>query len=378
MSSSNRPVPEHLQARHQLARKAMAGKGLTAFLVTSPADLAYLTDFSGEDSLALLTDRELLLLTDFRFEEQAEIECPWLPVFIRKETMAKVLPGLLAERGLRKIAVDPGSITYGQVLAMTATSQESKAGVTLEVLPCAGLITDLRQIKDEVEIGLIQTAVNTAEAALQATLKQLKLGMTEGELAGILQLEIRKLGGQDVAFPVIVASGPAASLPHYRAANVPIRNDTVLLIDFGVRQNGYLSDLTRTYLIGQVPEQLVSAYQLVLDAQKTAIAGIGPGMTCSRADALARDVIEAGGYGPQFGHSLGHGIGRDIHEQPGLRKMADEQTLKRGMVVTIEPGIYLPGLGGIRIEDDVVITDNGCKVMSSLPKELKDCRIRFS
>jgi Xaa-Pro aminopeptidase len=239
-------------------------------------------------------------------------------------------------------------------------------------------MTNIRKVKDDIEIDLIRKSVAIAEEAFTAIRQLVQPGQTENYLAGQLVLEMRARGASDSSFPVIVAAGVNASLPHYRPGESMVQRDQPLLVDWGARHGGYCSDLTRTLLIGGVSPSIREIYRVVLDAQQTAIALLRPGVTTSQADATARAVIEKAGYGKQFGHGLGHGIGRDIHELPAMRKLSNgdpEDELRPGMVVTVEPGIYLPGKGGVRIEDDVLITHSGAEVLSSLDKSLEGCHI---
>jgi len=230
-------------------------------------------------------------------------------------------------------------------------------------------------VKDDNEIAILREAVSIAEEAFTALREHIEVGQSENYLAGMLMMELRSRGASDSSFPVIIAAGPNSSLPHYRPSETLVRRDQPLLIDWGALFKGYCSDLTRTLQIGRVSTKQKKIYNVCLEAQLAAIAFLRPGVTTQQTDAVARDVIERAGFGPMFGHGLGHGIGRDIHELPALRKSGADEELRPGMVVTVEPGIYLPGEGGVRIEDDVLITHSGCEVLSSLPKSFEDCHI---
>jgi Xaa-Pro aminopeptidase len=245
----------------------------------------------------------------------------------------------------------------------------------VDLVATDGVLGDLRKIKDAHEIQLVRQAITVAQDAFVAVRRQIRPGMTENHLAGLMMLELRARGASDASFPPIIASGAPSSLPHYRPTDAAIKPNRPLLIDWGAFLGGYCSDLTRTLLLGRVAARIRTIYSIVLEAQAAAIAFLRPGVTSRQADSVARRIIAKAGFGKQFGHGLGHGIGREIHEGPALRRKGEAQELLPGMIVTVEPGIYLPGEGGVRIEDDVLITDRGCEVLSSLPKTFDECRI---
>jgi Xaa-Pro aminopeptidase len=370
----------HLPPRLNRARQLLDIHNLDALLLTHPADLQWLTDFTGEDSVGILTRQDVILATDFRFEAQAAIECPQdnpkVTVVLRDGKMSDLLAKCLADTRSHRVGFESTRTTFAAVDSLQKSADALLGQGHLHLIPLDSELVKLRAIKDPHEIATLRKAVDIAQKALTSLLPHLKPGLTESNAAGMLYAEIRRLGAGDTSFESIIASGPAAALPHYRAKDLPIRSDTVLLIDYGARYQGYCSDLTRTFFLGKVPDQLQHAYRATLEAQERAIAALKPGMRCKDADAVARDYLSSQGYTKEFGHSLGHGIGLDIHEQPGLRKSAeDADILQPGMVVTIEPGVYLPGLGGIRIEDDVLITDTGYQVLSSLPKSFDTARL---
>ena len=241
------------------------------------------------------------------------------------------------------------------------------AGIRLK--PILEVLVKLRNIKDSHEIALIEQAVTIAEHSFEALKAHLKAGQTENEIAGLLVYEMRRRGASNASFDPIIAAGANGSLPHYRPGAVKMQNNSALLVDWGALFSGYKSDLTRMIFMGDPPRKIREIYQIVLEAQEAAIAAIKPGAAGKKIDKIARDIITRAGFGKAFGHSLGHGVGRDIHEQVSLSQRSDV-ILKPGMVVTVEPGIYLPGIGGVRIEDDVLVTQTGCRVLSSLPKTL--------
>jgi Xaa-Pro aminopeptidase len=279
--------------------------------------------------------------------------------------MSDALATALVELKASKAGFEANFTMFGQVESLRKTLAEKKIDVPLTAVD--DLMVNVRKIKDEVEIGIIREAIRVAEEALIAAKPELKPGRTENYIAGLLVFEMRKRGASDASFEPIVATGAASSLPHYRPGEIDLQRDTFLLIDYGARYHGYCSDITRTFSIGTLPAKLTEIYQICLEAQLAAIATLKPGVMTHTADAA--------GYKDCFGHGLGHGIGRDIHELPTLRRKGGEEELKPGMIVTVEPGIYLPGLGGVRIEDDVLITSTGCQVLTTLDKSLEGGRL---
>jgi Xaa-Pro aminopeptidase len=274
---------------------------------------------------------------------------------------------------VKRIGFEANFTTVGQVDALERAIKKANAGV--ELVPLENVMTNIRKVKDDHEIDLIRKSVAVAEEAFEAIQDEIKPGQTENYLAGLLVLELRSRGASNSSFPVIVAAGANSSLPHYRPGETLVQRDQPLLFDWGALVKGYCSDLTRTLMIGRVSPKMKQIYKVVLDAQTAAIKFLRPGVTTIQADRVARDVIKDAGFDKQFGHGLGHGIGRDIHELPTLRKTGTEEELRPGMIVTVEPGIYLPGEGGVRIEDDVLITHSGCEVLSSLEKSFEGCHI---
>jgi Xaa-Pro aminopeptidase len=236
-------------------------------------------------------------------------------------------------------------------------------------------MVNIRKVKDDNEIDLIRKSVGVAEEAFDSIRSEIKVGQSENYLAGLMVFELRSRGASNSSFPVIVAAGSNSSLPHYRPGETLVQRDQPLLIDWGAIFKGYCSDLTRTMLVGRVSTRIKQIYKVVHEAQQAAFTFLRPGVTTMQADRVARDVIERAGFGEQFGHGLGHGIGREIHEMPSMRKTGGEEELRPGMIVTVEPGIYLPGEGGVRIEDDVLITHSGCEVLSSLDRSFEGCHI---
>jgi Xaa-Pro aminopeptidase len=370
----------YLKVRHQNVRAAMKELKLDGLLLTHPPDLAYLTNFTGDDSVGLITEKDFFLTTDFRYQEQAAQEAGWLKVHIREAKMADVLAKMLADAKVKRVGFEANFTTVGQIDALqTALRGKDGAGigsaVHVELLPLDNVMVNIRKVKDDTEIDLVRKSIGVAEEAFESIRAEIKVGQTENYLAGLLVFELRSRGASDSSFPVIVAAGANSSLPHYRPQETLVQRDHPLLVDWGAIYKGYCSDLTRTLLLGRVSPRIKKVYQVVLEAQLAAIAFLRPGVTTLQADRVARDIIEKAGFGKEFGHGLGHGIGREIHEFPILRKTGGEEELRPGMIVTVEPGIYLPGEGGVRIEDDVLITHSGCEVLSSLEKSFEGCHL---
>ena len=365
----------YLKVRHVAVRRAMKELALDGLLLTHPADLAYLTNFTGDDSVGLLTERDVYLATDFRFQEQAEIEAGWLKVRLREAKMSDALAATMAEAKVRRVGFEANFTTVGQVDALQTAMKADKRSAAVELVPLDNVMINLRKVKDDHEVDLIRKSVAIAEEAFDVLRDAIKVGEKENYLAGLLEFELRSRGASGASFKTIVATGANSSLPHYRPQEVAVMRDQPLLIDWGAVHKGYCSDLTRTLLIGRCSPRIKKAYEVVHAAQAAAVKFLRPGVTTLQADRVARDVVEQAGFGKQFGHGLGHGIGREIHELPTMRKTGGEEELRPGMIVTVEPGIYLPGEGGVRIEDDVLITHSGCEVLSSLDKSIEGCHL---
>jgi Xaa-Pro aminopeptidase len=369
----------YLKARHKSVRDAMKELNLDGLLLTHAPDLSYLTNFTGDDSVGLLTAKDFYLVTDFRYKEQAEIEAGWLKVTMREGKMADACAGMLAEAKARRVGFEANFTTVGQLdalqTALKEQNKENKEAKPPELVPLDNVMTKIRRVKDDNEIDLIRKSVGVAEEAFDAIRGEIKVGQTENYLAGQIVFELRSRGASNSSFPVIVAAGANTSLPHYRPGETLVQKDQPLLLDWGAIYKGYCSDLTRTLMIGRVSDRIKHIYRVVLEAQLAAISFLRPGVTTHQADRVARDVIDKAGFKENFGHGLGHGIGREIHEMPAMNKNTREEELRPGMVVTVEPAIYLPGEGGVRIEDDVLITHSSCEVLSSLDKTFEGCHV---
>lgn len=338
-------------------------KGLDAYWVVKPANVRYLSGFTGEDSTLVLTRDRVVLITDSRFAEQAEEEAEVDQVIVRNKQMAKTVGLLCRGAGGPKIGFTASNVTYadGHALAR-ALPQRS-------VMPCSkGPAERLRLRKGRQEVEAIARATRLAEEAFSDFGGQLEAGRTEKWLAARLEWEMKRRGAEAEAFDTICAVGERASLPHAVRTDRPLGADTPLLVDWGARLDGYHSDLTRILAAGTMPQPVIDLSEVVLRAQEAAFEKMRPGVSCAEVDHAARKVVARAGYGSWFGHSLGHGVGLEVHEAPRLGP-GEDQILLPGMVVTVEPGIYLPGQWGVRIEDIAVIIDGGYVKISSLHRK---------
>ncbi len=351
-------------------RLAALADGLTSahvdgLLVTSLANIRYLTGFSGSSALCFVTPRDTVFITDFRYQTQVAEEVG----------------------DLARIVIEPQSLWTGlwQQLAQLPSVQVAgfesahllhrdfqrlvENGARWQWRPTLDLVETLRERKDEGEVALIEEAAGVAIRALERTLPQVRPGMTELQVAGVLEMALRMEGSEGFPFPSIVASGPRSALPHARSSNRVVESGDFLLLDFGAEVKGYCSDITRTFVVGRATAEQREKYEVVRIANERAARGVRAGMTGRDADAIARGYIEQRGYGDLFGHSLGHGVGLEVHEAPRLARTADAP-LPEGAVVTIEPGVYRPGWGGIRIEDDVFLGAEAPRILTQFTREL--------
>ena len=372
MLAGNRPkLSVHASRRRALWRIVRRDRA-AAMLISKPQDVRYLSGFTGEDSFLLLAGGSASLLTDGRYQEQAARDCPDLEVHVRTGAVCPLLAGLLKKLKARSLAVQAEHMT------VAFQSQLAKAVAPRRVRPLTDPVARLRATKDPGEVRQIRRAIRVAETAFKSLLaggaKRL-IGRSEREIAAELDYRMRLAGAERPAFETIVAAGSHSSLPHYRPGATRIRRDSALLIDWGATVGGYCSDLTRTAFLGRIPPKLMEIYPIVLRAQAAGIAAARPGVAAKTVDGAARDVIEQAGYGEQFLHSLGHGVGLETHEGPGLGR-GGKARLRAGMVITVEPGIYLPKVGGVRIEDDVWIAPDGARRLSSLPRTLRAMVLR--
>ena len=357
---------DQYQKRRDRLRKSVR-QHAASLLVTHPVNVSYLTGFTGEDSYLWVSPDGDLLLSDPRFEEQIGEECPGLPTFIRRpgESLAEVVMGQVSGSASAPLGIEAHRLS---VDVFDAWQRQLPDGAMVKT---SGLVEQLRMIKDKDEVLRIRRAVDVAQRVFVAVRAQLSARHTERDIADEIERLTRVLGGSGCAFKTIVAAGPRAALPHAIPGEHRLGDQPFVLIDWGAVVAGYRSDLTRVLVTSKIPAKFARIYEVVLAAQQAAIAALKPGVPVSEIDRVAREVVAAAGHGPRFNHGLGHGIGLDIHEAPRLGAKPD-LTLEAGMVVTVEPGVYYPGWGGIRIEDDVLITSAGHEVLSSLSRELHE------
>ncbi len=354
--------------RRSKLRKLVKQQDADAILVTDERNVTYLTGFTGDSSYLLVSQREAILLSDARYTTQLEEECPDLTLVIRSPVtkIQAAAANAVASAKIGRLAIEAHNLSLANYHAIEA----EMAGVTC--VSTTGIVESLREIKDKEELEEIRFAVRLAERAFAVIRAALRPEQTEKEIADALEHQIRLFGGRGTSFTPIVGVGDRSALPHYRPGALRVGDAGFMLVDWGAQGRLYMSDLTRMIVTGKAPAKLEKVYNIVLQANQAAIEAIRPGVLMSEVDGAARGVIEAQGFGKKFSHSLGHGIGLQIHEGPWLRSN-ERRPLAAGMVVTVEPGIYLPGFGGVRIEDDVLVTRDGCQVLSSVPKQWADC-----
>lgn len=357
-----------MQSRLQKLRQNLPEKELDGVLISQPENRRYLSGFDGSAGYLLVTAGAAVLATDFRYTEQAKAQAPEYEIFEITGSMSEWFPRLVAELSPSRLGFEAGHVTFVQYRELSEVLE--KAGSGLSLVPVDGLVESLRAIKEPEEIELITRAVEISDSAIEYIEGRIQAGMTEKEIAWELERFMRENGSQAMAFEIIVASGPNAALPHARPSERKIRTQEPVVIDMGARVGGYCSDLSRTIFLDIPPykEDICNrVYDTVLGAQLAGIAMIREGMTGEEADRLPRQMIEDAGFGKAFGHSLGHGVGLAPHEQPRLGPRSTD-ILTSGMVFTIEPGIYLSGWGGVRIEDLAVMENGKARVISRAKK----------
>jgi Xaa-Pro aminopeptidase len=354
-----------VSARGEKVEAELAERELDALLVTSLVQVRWLTGFSGSNAVALLGPGLRRFVTDFRYLTQSAGE-------VGEEWEREIAPDLLAQaaKGLPR----EGALRLGfDDAAMTVRDHARLRDLVpdgVELVAAAGLVDRLRAIKDAAEQEKVRAAARLADAALEEVLGRGLAGRTEHDVALDLEFAMRRMGAEAVSFPPIVAAGGHGALPHAQPRDVEIPQGTMVVVDWGAFLDGYASDCTRTFATGEPDPRDREIYELVLRAQEEALAAVRPGPTGREVDAVARAIIDAAGHAEHFGHGLGHGVGLEVHEGPRLSKQSDDR-LEAGMVVTVEPGVYMPGAVGVRIEDLVIVTADGGEVVSTLPKELR-------
>ncbi len=356
--------PHQYERRVTALQSKLKEQGVDSFVSVCPADNAYLTGFLGSTSLLLATQDRVLLLCDFRYAEQATKQVEAADVVRCSGSLDKQLATFVADMKLEQLAFEPDAMTVARKNAIENSCK-------CEMIGMPDSCRSLRLCKEPGEIDRIGAAAALAEAALEAMLTRLEPGIPESVAAGLLELEFRKRGAQGASFDTIVLFGERSSLPHGKPGDRPLQRGDIVLVDCGCILDGYCSDLTRTFVYGSIPGDWFSEiYETTHTAQEAAVKTVNAGVRACDVDAAARSVIAAAGYGDNFGHGTGHGVGLEVHEPPRLSAESDD-SLEAGMVVTAEPGIYLSGQGGVRIEDLLVVTETGNVILTRLPKELR-------
>jgi Xaa-Pro aminopeptidase len=354
-----------LESRLERLRRKFAEKDIDALFISQPENRYYLSGFDGSAGYLLITHKDVFLATDFRYLEQAERQAPQCQIFKIEGDIEIWFPRLLSGLDLRQLGFEAGNISLSFYRKLS--SALTKAKLPLRLTPVEGLVEDLRAVKESEEIEFISRASAISDAAFDYAETVIRPGMTEQELAWEIEKFMRERGSQAIPFDIIVASGPNAALPHAKPSPRQLAPGEPVVIDIGAKVAGYSSDLTRTICLGTQDETFSRVYDIVLGAQLAAVAMTGEGMTGGEADSVARTVIEEAGYKEAFGHALGHGVGLSPHEAPRLEPNSTEK-LANGMVFTVEPGIYLTGWGGVRIEDTAVMENGRIRVISQSRK----------
>jgi Xaa-Pro aminopeptidase len=350
------------EQRIKRLRQVMQQQDLPAMLITNAYNRQYMTGFVGSAGYVVITQDRALFLVDFRYVTQATEQAAGYEIIEHEPKAAATILELLNGMGITRLGFEQSDVSYGAFLSY----QKNLGGI--ELVPTDQVVEKLRMIKDAGELQIMQEAADLADATFTHILTKLRPGLSENEIALEIEMYIRSNGGTSTSFDTIVASGERSALPHGRAGERILQANEFVKMDFGAYYKGYCSDITRTVVLGKPSVKHKEIYDIVLEAQLNCLNNLKPGMTGSEGDALARDVISQYGYGDHFGHGTGHSLGLEIHESPRLSKL-DTSILKTGMVVTVEPGIYLPGFGGVRIEDDVVLTDTGIKILTHSTKD---------
>jgi Xaa-Pro aminopeptidase len=366
-----------LGVRHSAIRRALDTLGLDAMIVTAPANVRYLTNHAGSAGVLVATPTAMHLLVDFRYQEAvrvlqtSESACPSLTVWPVPASYDEALLDCLTETAVSTAGFEAAHMSVARHEWLVRTAAARHLGVTFR--PTERVVEQARVIKDESEVATLREAARRLSPVAQAAFQMIRPGTSERAVAARIEAAIRDAGFERPAFDTIVASGPNAALPHYRAGDRVFERGDVVVLDFGGVLDGYCSDLTRTVAVAPPSAEAHRVHQAVRDAQQAAIDAVRPGAATTDVDRAARGVLEARGLGEAFGHGTGHGLGLDVHEEPRVtRPRADVAPvpLEPGMVFTIEPGAYLPGWGGVRIEDDVLVTARGCEVLTSVPYAL--------
>ena len=372
------PGSDSLTARHRAIRNRLAALGLDGLVVTNPTNIRYLSNHAGSAGTLVVTHSEVHLLIDFRYVESvrsvqaSDAACPGLRTWPVPASYDEALIDMLSSLAMPvKLGIEAAHLTVARKewLERTSTSR----GLALTWTSTERVVEQSRLVKDASEIATMRDAAARLTGVAESAFRSIRSGVTEREVAGSIEMAMRAAGYERLAFDTIVASGPNAALPHYRAGTRILKPGDLVVLDFGGVLDGYCSDLTRTVSVGAPTPDALRLHAAVRDAQRAAMEAVKPGVPATSVDGAARGLLESHGLGEAFGHGTGHGLGLDIHEEPRVgppRSHSASVQLEPGMVFTIEPGAYLPGMGGVRIEDDVLVTEDGCEVLTSVPREL--------
>jgi Xaa-Pro aminopeptidase len=354
-------VSKENTVRLKKLREVLVDKELDAILISQADNRRYLSGFTGSAGTLLITAEQAILATDFRYFEQMGREAPDFDLAKIETRFSELLPSLVADLGVHRLGFESQSVTVDELRTWAKGTDE------VEWVPLKDAVETIRQVKDEVEIDAMRRSVALTDAAFAHLLDRLVPGMTEREAAWEIESYMRTHGASKVAFPLIVAAGPNGALPHAQPGDGVIEPGAPVVIDIGCVLDGYCSDMTRTICLGQPSAKYLEVWDIVLKAQEAAEANIRAGTNSVEADAFARDIIAEAGYGDYFGHGLGHGVGLAVHEGPRASKLG-EDVYAAGMILTVEPGIYLPGAFGVRIEDLVIIREGHVEILTGTPK----------
>lgn len=351
--------------RIEALRRLMDKKDVSCFLLISDENIFYYTGFSaGSDAYVLISNDDVCLFTDFRYKEQAKIETDGISIIITKSTIKDDLARHINKKGYKDVYFEPK-------LSYSSYDQLNSKLETVKLVPLYDVADIPRAVKDETEAGHIKKACEIADCAYMKILEHIKPGITERAAATMLEYEMKKNGASDVSFKTTVASGKRSSLPHGTASDKIIEYGDIITFDFGAVYKGYCSDTTRTVFLGRITDEQRKVYDIVYEAQMTALSNIKAGENNFLTDKSAREIIEKNGHGKNFGHGLGHGVGILVHEAPRLSPLVDKnEHLKKDMIVTVEPGIYLENDFGVRIEDTIRVTDEGADIFTNTTKEI--------
>lgn len=349
--------------RIEKLREALAEANAQGIVLTSEENRRYFLGFTGTDGYGLVTSDSRQMFIDSRYTEQAKEQCIGSEVVLATSGTAKRVSQEITDKGLTDLAMEDHQIPWSELLGFEKRSE----GVNL--IPLSHKLSAIRIQKDASEIALIREAIRIADEAFMKILPEIKVGVTEAHIAAVLEHEMRLLGASGPSFTTIVASGYRSAMPHGTASEKQLEAHDPITIDFGCIYKGYCSDATRTVFLGEPTDEMRRIYEVVLEAQETCVAALKPGMTGQAIDKVARDVINEAGYGRNFGHGLGHSLGLLVHEPPSASP-GSEAVLHPGTFITVEPGVYVPGVGGVRIEDTCLITEDGSEILTNLPKEL--------